>query len=232
MLNLSQKDSRWARKLLGFNTDPQYDIYNYGCLITCLAMVSGYYGKDTNPEDINNILKASEGFSNGGFYNWGAIAKVFKDIKEYWVGTPDPLTDEQMNRIKSALDDGFPVMVQLDSNPKTVKLDMHYVLLIGYNPSDENDFTIADPVDGTIVSLKKYLGWWRPSARRTIEQFIIYEGKAPADTTILENRIKELEKAIKKLCDDYSSEIADIRAKCQNKLLEVKESLQKVVSKL
>jgi len=228
----SQQDSRWSQKLLGFNTDPQYNIYDYGCLITSLAMVASYYGKDTNPEHINESLKKVKGFSNGGFYNWGSVKKVYKDLKEHWVGTPDPLTNDQINRIKDALDNGFPVMVQIDYNPRTVKLDMHYVLIIGYDPSDENNFTIADPLGGEIVSMKKYLGWWRPNVRRTIEQFIIYEAKVLTDTASLEKKIMEIETAFKDFRKAHEKELSEIRKECQNKLLEVKKSLQKVVNKL
>jgi uncharacterized protein YvpB len=85
------------------------------------------------------------------------------------------LKDSDINAIKDAIDAGFPVMIWLDYNPRTVKNDMHWVLIIGYDPTDENNFTIADPIDGKEKSLKKYLGWWKPSARRAIEAYVIYD---------------------------------------------------------
>ena len=175
----SQMDSRWGNVFLGFNTQAPYNIYNYGCLISCLAMICKYYGKDETPLSINDKLKKINGFVNGGNYVPDAIEKIYKDITETRVTTPAPLTDFQMNEIRNALDNGFPVMVEIDYNPKTVDNDMHFVLITDYNKNDENDFTIADPLGGTIKSLKSYLGWFRPSARKTINQYYIYKGVVP-----------------------------------------------------
>jgi uncharacterized protein YvpB len=177
----SQFDPRWAAIFLGFNNSNPYNIYNYGCLITCLAMLSKYYGQDENPQTINDKLKDVKGFSAAsGDYVWGSITKLFKDIKEKLVVTPDVLTDAQIGEIKTAIDQGFPVMIQLDYNPKTVENETHYVLIVDYNPNDENDFTIADPLGGKQHSLKDYLGWYKPSARKTINQYIVYSGNVPA----------------------------------------------------
>ncbi|MFA5768373.1 MAG: C39 family peptidase [Bacteroidales bacterium] len=180
----SQWDSRWANKMLGFNTNLPYNIYNFGCLLCDLAMAARYYGKDTDPDKLNEALKAKQGFSaGGGNYVWGSITKVYSDIKEKIVATPQRLTDDQINEIKTAIDNGFVVALHIDVNPKTVENDQHWVLAIGYNNSDENDFTIADPLGGRERSLKDYLGWFKPSARDTIERYLILEGK-PAVKTI------------------------------------------------
>ena len=195
-------------------------------------MIACYFGHNTNPGTMNKFLKDVTGFSNGGFYNWGYISRIFKDIKEHWVCTPDPLIDAQINEIKEALDNGFPVMVQLDSNPKTVKTDMHYGLLIGYDPLDENNFTMIDPIDGKIVSTKRYLGWWRPNARRTIEQFIIYEGAVSTYSARLLKKIEEMETAFKELRKDHDKKLAETEKDCRNKILEVKKILTEAVKRL
>jgi len=177
----AQGDSRWGTKMLGFNTEMPYNIANYGCLLSCLAMVCKYFHKEENPETLNNLLRDKKGFVDGGLYVYGAISKCYSSITETRTITPSALTDAQIQEIKNALDNGFPVMIHLDFNPKTVKNDMHWVLIVDYNPSDENDFTIADPITGTTRSLKKYLGFFKPSARNTIEQYIIYSGKMPEE---------------------------------------------------
>jgi hypothetical protein len=183
----NQMDSRWANHLLGFNTIQPYNFYNYACLITCLAMIARYFGKAYDPVKVNDSFKSmgvNKGFvPGGGDYIWGGFHLLFGDLEEERHLTPSALTDSQMGLIKSSLDAGYPVMVQLDYNPKDVDLDSHFVLLIGYNPADENDFTIADPIGGRVHSLKDYLGWFRPSARSTIEQFIIYRGPVPTVNT-------------------------------------------------
>jgi hypothetical protein len=186
MLNLpkliNQQDSRWANILLGFNTDSKYNIKNYGCLLSCLAMGLCYYDYNTDPEDLNSRLKKVGGFYGGGNYVWGSVEKITDKMKEALVriGDINPASDEQVNQIKTALDNGYPVILHIDYDPKTVADDQHWVLAIGYNPNDENDITIVDPLGGTIKSLKSYLGWFRPSLRRTLIDYCILVGKVTA----------------------------------------------------
>lgn len=180
----NQQDDRWGNLFLGFNTQLPYNFYNYACLITCLAMVAKYYGKNDTPVTVNDFLKALKpaGFVSGGNYVWGSFNRQYGDIKEERIVTPAALTDVQMGEIKTALENGYPVMLHIDVNPKTVINDMHFVLAIAYNPNDENDITIADPIGGRVHSLKDYLGWFKPNARNTIEGYIIYKGNVPAIT--------------------------------------------------
>lgn len=189
-INFSQWDNRWASLLLGFNTNTAYNFYNYACLITCLAMIARYYGHDDTPITINDKLKAlgvGKGFQAGdGNYVHGGFNRIYSAVAEKRTVCPLPLTDEQLNEIRTALDNGYPVMVQLDYDPKDVDLDSHFVLLIDYNPSDENDLTILDPLGGVQKSLKAYLGWFRPSARKTVEQYIIFTGKIPASVKMVQ----------------------------------------------
>ena len=176
---ISQQDSRWANILLGFNTDSTFNIKNYGCLLSCLAMGLCYYDYNTDPEDLNNKLKKVGGFVSGGNYVWHSVEKITDKMKEALVrvGDVNPASDNQVKQIKNALDDGYPVILHIDYNPKTVPDDQHWVLAVGYNPADENDITIVDPLGGTIKSLKSYLGWFRPSLRRTLIDYCILIGK-------------------------------------------------------
>lgn len=192
----NQQDSRWANVLLGFNTDTKYNFYNYACLLCSFASVSRYFGKAVDPISLNDKLKAlggGAGFTIGsGEYIYGAITKVFSDIKEKLVNAPMPLTDAQLGEIRSAIDDGYPVIVQIDYNPRTVYNDMHFVTLVDYNVNDENDFTIFDPIGGVYKSLKAYLGWLKPSARKTIEKYLVMRGPVPAqsgNTVAVDSRV-------------------------------------------
>src|SRR3990167_3109861 len=98
----SQWDVRWSQDVLGFNKEPQYNIYNYGCLISCLAMISSYYGSTVNPQTINNMLKTVKGFNvGGGDYIWGSLTKIYNNIEENKVNTPLTLTNDQINSIKT-----------------------------------------------------------------------------------------------------------------------------------
>ncbi len=186
-IKYSQLDSRWGDIILGFNPGLPWNIYNYGCLLACLAMVARYFGKDVNPLTLNDLFKsmgAGKAFKAGsGEYVSGGLHLLYRDVAEKQTLTPDLLTDAQIGEIKDALDHGFPVVIQLDYNPKTVQNDMHFVTIVDYNPNDENDFTIADPLTGGTRSLKDYLGWFKPNARNTIEQYIIFSGKVPENTS-------------------------------------------------
>lgn len=179
----NQQDNRWAQILLGFNTQLPYNFYNFACLICCLAMLARYYGKDFDPPKINESFKsmgADKAFGRGtGNYVHGGFNKLFGDISERNIKTPSLLTDAQIGEIKSSIDMGHPVMIQLDVNPRTVEADQHFVLIIGYDPNDENNFTIADPIGGKIRSVKDYLGWFRPNVRKTIEQYSLFVGPKP-----------------------------------------------------
>jgi hypothetical protein len=139
-------------------------------------MTARYYGKDWTPLDINDKLKKNGGFAGGGNYVWNSLEKII-DIQEVNIPTPFPLSDDNIKQIKDSLDKGYPVMLEIDSNPRTSPTDMHFVLATGYNPNDENDITILDPWDGVEKSLKSYLGWFRPNARTTIERYTIYIGE-------------------------------------------------------
>jgi uncharacterized protein YvpB len=191
---LSQRDPKWASELLGFNANT-YTIGGYGCLITCLTMVCNYYGKFETPSTINKKLKDTKGFSAGnGFYIWGSIEKIFPDISEEWIGRfPDPLSNSQMELIKSSVKSGYPIMVEIDFQPETAQPDMHFVLITDFDPNDENNFTIVDPWTGSIGSLKMYLKASKPTARLSIQQIIIYKGQIPQPiTTNYEDKLKEV----------------------------------------
>lgn len=223
----SQRDSRWGSIALGLNTDKKYTIGGWGCLTSSLGMVV-----DVTPDAMNTKLLAlgeNVGFWKGtGYYCWGAFTKLF-GIKERLVNTPAKLTDGQIKEIQVALDNGYPVMLGIDADPMDYDYDTHYVLAVDY--SGEN-FTIADPWVGTLRPLKDYCYATKPTARDTIEQYIVYEvqnsteGQMEALQSRLDNlqvlynqtnaQVKELQK--KKLIEDDSlrSIIKDIEAVIRN----------------
>lgn len=193
-LRFSQMDSRWSSVLLGYNTSPQFTIYNYGCLLSCLAMALKYYGMDTDPLKLNQLLMQNNCFEpNSGIYDWGSLNRISPSISDSNTKTPNKLTDSQLGEIKSAIDANKPVILELDYNPKTVALDMHFVVAVSYNANEENDITIADPLGGTLHSLKDYLGWYKPSARDTIESYTIVSGPIPVagsdDTMVIKKNL-------------------------------------------
>jgi hypothetical protein len=65
------------------------------------------------------------------------------------------------------------------------------VTIVAYNPDDENDFTVLDPIDGKFRSLKKYLGFFMPSARRTIEAYVVYSSMNSSSLSELQRQLSQ-----------------------------------------
>jgi hypothetical protein len=173
----SQFASEHAKLLLGNNTNPIYNFHNYGCLVCSLTSVANYFGHAISPIEMNNRLREIGGFPEGsGEYVHGSLSKLFPDITEKVVKI-NPLQDENLNEIKGALDQGFPVIVGLDYNPRTLQAESHYSILVDYDASNENNFTLADTLGGRVHSLRDYLAFLKPSARKSIFQYFVFSGQ-------------------------------------------------------
>ena len=168
----SQNDERWKNKTLG----TKGTIGAYGCLLTDIAMLCVYFGKNETPDTLNEKLKANGGFVNGNIYVWGALTKIFPDITyQGQVLTPDPLTKTQMDFIRARIDEGYPVVLQIDTIPSTSQLDEHWILAVDY---DGDDFIIVDPWDGAV----KRITSWGVQPQKLIYAYAWYKG-TPAKPT-------------------------------------------------
>ena len=246
MLNvkpLSQRDSVWGGELLGFNTDSRYNIYSYGCLLCCLAMGANWYGRRTDPGKLNELLKKLDkpkGFSDGGYYVWNSLTRLYPEIIEKRRITKSVLTDDQMAEIFKWLDNGHPVILHIDMFPETAPCDMHFVLAVGYNKEDENDIQIADPWTGTIRSLYDYLRLFKKTARGTIEQYIgliseppeSFESSdsEPSEVSSLLEQIDALETKLEASTDKLNDEVREKR-ELQEKMTEQTKECQKEATK-
>src|ERR1035437_766439 len=167
----SQRDPRWASIILGNNTQAQYNIGMYGCLITALAM----YLND-QPNNINQKLKDNGGFSQGsGDFVWSKCTALGLN-QTYLSPRYDgiPVTAQGLQKMKDLLDSGLPLLAELDFNPATDGEEMHFALVIGY---DGDQFFIDDPWTGQQVSLDVYGG-----AARAVIQFRAYDKKLDSDS--------------------------------------------------
>lgn len=166
-----QRDPRWANKPLGSSTST---LGGYGCLVTCLAMMAKYYGKDTDPDRLNTALKNINGFANGNLYKWyEGITKLYTDIKITKLqATPLPLTSTDFNAIKAEIDAGRPVILQVDFIPATSTVDMHFVLVVGY---EGDTIYVNDPWYGDKANLTRY-----GDPKITVQQYIFHSGPVPA----------------------------------------------------
>lgn len=169
----SQRDSRWANVMLGYNTSQPYTIGNYGCLITCFA---NYIGK--TPIDVNEILKSNQGFVNGGLFVWSKSTAL--GLKEVYCSPryEDAVSTQGLNKMKALIDEGRPLITEIDFNPTTTQEEMHFVLVVGY---DNNDiFYALDPWTGEVINLDVYGG-----VRRAVYQFRAYDKTLPFDTPVI-----------------------------------------------
>lgn len=161
-----QRDSRWSNVILGYNKEGSaYTIGMYGCLIACLGMYI-----DKNPNEVNQILKDNGGFTAGsGLFIWSKCTAL--GLNQTYV-SPEytgPVTPQGITKIRELLDQGLPLLCEIDFNPATTKEEMHFVLLTGY---DGDRIFAADPWTGKVIDLDVYGG-----ATRAIIQFRAYDKK-------------------------------------------------------
>jgi hypothetical protein len=142
-ITYSQRDSRWAADVLGQNTGHDKTIGNYGCLLTAYNMQAVFLGLTTDTPRQFNIRMRNAGAFSGPYLNPGALANAFPTQIQYngYLSRGETLN----NRIKSYIDTGYPVPVEVDFRPETAQWDQHWVLVIGYNA---DDFYIVDPWHG------------------------------------------------------------------------------------
>jgi len=145
----SQRDPRWANIRLGTGAAT---IAQQGCLITAVSAVCRYYGKDTDPAQLNRDLLRVGGYANGNLYKWWSLGAIYPDIRvrEYidCQTVPAPL-----DKIDAELAAGRPPIVWVDFNPATAYNDMHWVVIIGHTEG-RADYLIMDPWTGKIVPFK------------------------------------------------------------------------------
>ena len=137
---LSQRDTRWASHKLGYS---YYTIGGYGCLITAISMILNWYGKSTDPAQLNDALVRVGGFTGANLY-WNAIAQVqpdvylAKSIDCYYIPAP-------LHEIDALLADDVPVLVHVDFNLSTPAVEQHWVLIVG---KSGGDYIMNDPWTG------------------------------------------------------------------------------------
>lgn len=150
ILPLSQRDPRWAKKLLGFSKNT---IHSYGCTLTCFSMLLGYiYGFTNEPDLINTRLKSSGNYhpinnKHGAFLNaylvWANIPRLFSKIKFVKRGWNYNNTEVSYYIYIKKL----PVLVEV--NAAKIGAAKHWVLAIGGGK-------IVDPWDGKVKSIYTY----------------------------------------------------------------------------
>lgn len=150
----SQRDPRWVNDRLGNHAT--LTIGQWGCMMTCNAMIASYKGHTITPQQFNNTLRNQDLYYQGYLTPWNAASLLFPAIKydgRYQAG-PDLI-----QRIDASLQRGIPVMVNVDITPQNAynsNMDQHWVVVVSrYN----NDYLINDPYrqeSGVISLMQKY----------------------------------------------------------------------------
>jgi hypothetical protein len=159
---LSQRDKRWGAIKLGTSNTT---ISDFGCTITCIAMIVG-----TTPDVVNERLKQVQGFAQGNLVIWAKIEQAFTGIKVRRVWTYDN-ADVKAN-VKH-------VLVEVDGKP--IGGYRHWVVYVGnqklYDPWDGQEDPTSDypnPVSYCVLEGK----WEQGQAIPNNEPVVIEQLKA------------------------------------------------------
>lgn len=162
---LGQRDSRWSNILLGYNKNQPYTIGNYGCLITCFSMLV-----DKTPDTVNTTLKNNNGYVAGtGNFVWSKSTVLGLNQLYLSPKYTGPVTDQGVSKAKEILDQGYPLVAEVDFNPATTGSEQHFVLITGY---EGDTFYINDPWTADQTTLDKYGGF-----KRGVIQYRQYDKK-------------------------------------------------------
>ena len=125
---LSQRDSRWAAEKLGTS---YVTVGRYGCTITCLSMLSGYFKSFKTPRFLAKYLK----YTRDGLIIWSSMPYVLPFRLDKRLYRQDDI------EIKKSLDDpDKAVILQVDN--------FHWVVCLGVYRFAPWIYRIADPWTG------------------------------------------------------------------------------------
>lgn len=126
-----QRDARWADERIGGFGESMAHV---GCTVCSLAMALDYYGAKTTPKELNEFLKANEGYNPRGWLRWNAVDKVSggKVTMDY-LGRPTHAV------IDRALQNRQPVLAKVYINA----VIPHWVLIVG---KDGGEYLMRDPL--------------------------------------------------------------------------------------
>jgi hypothetical protein len=127
----AQSDPRWGEDALGPSSEDT--LSSAGCAVASAAMILASYGVDTDPQRLNDFLKANSGFTPQAWLRWEVAAQLSPE-KVRFVYEHDP----SFELIDKNLEKGNPVIVRL-RYPHGIT---HFVVVCG---KDGSDYLIVDP---------------------------------------------------------------------------------------
>jgi len=198
IIPLSQRDERWKLKKLGTGTGT---IGNYGCLLTCHAMLLSYYGHEFLPDVLNEVYKDKDVFDLKNMINFFAAANVFGDITaDEFYNCYDLPCD--LTKIDKYLNEKKPVIAMVDFSP-TAGVQTHFVLIIG--KSDDGHYLINDPWTGETYFFHAKYG----EPARYIYGLRLYSGE-PKNETSEEDKIGDLTDSLTSCNKDLAKKAQEV----------------------
>lgn len=143
---LAQRDKRWAATLMGRSASST--IGDYGCLLTCAAMLAGI-----TPPEMNSYWIARGGYQSGDKAAYAATydfrkvcsqAPEILDVSGHYPDMPFPRGD--VAKLLAHVKGGRPAVLEVDMWPTTVAEEQHYVLAVAaFGAGDAANIVINDP---------------------------------------------------------------------------------------
>lgn len=136
LVHISQQDPRWKSVHLG---NSNLTLGEYGCAVTCIAMYLSGFNYPEDVASLNTKMKIKGGFVDAAVI-WGTVSAIYPNIKyRNLIICRD--TDAPIDMIGNAVSAGQPVLLEVDSSPKS-GLQTHWV--VAYKKVGK-DFLILDP---------------------------------------------------------------------------------------
>lgn len=170
----SQKDSRWGGNNIGMS---RTKMANYGCAVTCVAMVLKYHGISMDP----GILAKQRIF----YYDLIVWPEHWQDVERVSSTFHGNIN---WKTIDNEIESGNPVIVFIRASGRGAG---HYVVV--HSKDKKGEYVAHDPYWGANIyldSTRDYIGALYGS-KTSIDQMIIYHGKGGADKRTDKEKCKD-----------------------------------------
>jgi hypothetical protein len=127
-----QHDPAWKDDTIGGSGER---LERVGCTVSSLAMAFDRYGVKATPKELNDFLKANEGYTLRGWLKWNAVSQFAGGKVEM-----DYIGHATHARIDAALRRQQPVIVKIFISG----VIPHWVLVVG---KEGDDYLMRDPLD-------------------------------------------------------------------------------------
>ena len=126
-----QNDPRWKNDRIGGS---QQTLGAVGCTICCVSMALAHYGIDLPPPQLNELLKANNGYTSQGWLKWQTVSQLTYSQIDFMI-----VDQPQTALIDAALHLSQPVIAKI----LLYGIFPHWVLIVGKNGPD---YLVKDPL--------------------------------------------------------------------------------------